>query len=164
MKSWSGCQLGLHHLKAGLKLKDHKLTHVFVSRPLSSSWAVGLKASVPCHLMTQGLPQLPWQPLRRVTPCKTAGFPQNCDPRDRVPESTQVGSYGRYNLILAVTYHHFCCVLLVTQTNIVPRGRGLHRYGYQETGTIGGHLGGWPAQVVLCASIRNFIISRCFFL
>lgn len=40
------------------ELCDPKLTHVFVSIPLISSWAVELKASVPCWLLTEGLPQL----------------------------------------------------------------------------------------------------------
>ena len=45
-----------------------------------------------------------------------------------------------YNIILNVTYHSFCCILLVTQTNPVQYAQVGE---YQEAEIAGGFLRGW---------------------
>ena len=65
--------------------------------------------------------------------------------RERERERALKGSYSIfYNLILEMLYHHFCHILLVTQTTTGTVWEGTTQgCEYQEVGIICGHLGGW---------------------
>lgn len=47
--------------------------------------------------------------------------------REREGKKSKTEDPVFYSLIPAVTYLHFCCMLLVTPPTLVPCGRGPHR-------------------------------------
>lgn len=110
-----------------------KLSHVVVGRPqsLTDCWP---KALVPCHLsLSTKLPQCP-QDMEMVS--------HRASGRDREnPRWNPVVLF--YNVISEVT-----CIFLVTQDNLVQRGRGLNRMwapgGRQRS--LEGCIGGWVPQ------------------
>ena len=52
-------------------------------------------------------------------------FSRVSDPREKEKESKMEPDL--YNLILEVTYHHFCCILLVTQISYSLRESDIHK-------------------------------------
>lgn len=68
---------------------------------------------------------------------------------DDIPQSviqetkTKIEVIVFYYLISEVTLHHFCHILLVTQTTLVQYGKELPKSIYQDAGTIGGFLEDW---------------------
>lgn len=163
-KFWASCQLGLHHLKAELKVKDlvpssHVCSLADLPVPpgcwtkgFRSLLAVDLRPSSVAMRAAQGSSQKDiWLPPERVT-----------QEIETLTENTQVGNQFLtvcYNLILAVTYQQFFCKLLVTQTHLVHCGRGPHisvdtrRQGPVRVILEAGHHSG------IVYIIRNFIMS-----
>lgn len=148
VKLWSRCQLGLHHLKSGLRLKD--LIPSSVSRPLSSpglfDWRLQVlagcwpKTFLSCH-ESISIGQLP---------VRQQAAPKACDPREtsieRVPKQ-DAGLLHSVRTKLGCACDILSLLYAVAWANPhSTRWQGLHKVDCQGTGTIEGHLGGWLLQ------------------
>lgn len=92
-------------------------------------------------LLVRGLRSLPCGPLYRAAHNTGVSFLRENDPRESSKwEKDQDRSHGSFsNLILEVTYHHFCHIVLVMQT----------KPGYNVAGY---YTGVWVAGVGLSGS------------
>lgn len=64
--------------------------------------------------------------------------PNDLREREKRKRAPDKGCSVFYNLISEVTYHYFCCILLVIETDWPSVGRNYPRCEYQEVGIIGG--------------------------
>lgn len=114
-----------------------------------------------CRL--EGLGALPHGPLHMAVHNMAAWFPPNSwSERERGQNRSCI---VHYNLISAVTYQHFCCILLVTQTSPGTVWEGpRHRYEYKWGNSLGNFLEVyhlslpskyWPAQFPRLAVKRH---------
>lgn len=104
-----------------------------------------MAALAPCWLLTGGPSSWPCGPLARVPACFTIwhpGSPGGSDPGGIAgPGQSHTALYTRLS---EATYHHFCHLLLVTQTSAGTTGEGA-RDGCedQEVEVTRGRLGAW---------------------
>lgn len=109
---------GCHHLKAQDACQAHS----------HGCW----QGLVPCWLLARNFISLPSRALRNAARNRTWFSQNKWSVREREGErdrhnmpKLEVTVF--YDLISEVTFHHFCCIVLVTQTTLVHCSRELHK-------------------------------------